>query len=247
MRGAAYVFFAFIGFDSVSTHAGEAKQPQKDVPFGIIVSLLSCTVLYVLVSLVLTGMVPYQSIDITAPISAAFAARGLTFAVLIISIAAVAGLTSVLIVMLLSQARVFYAMAKDGLLPHGIFGVLHPKFRTPHRASILTGIVVAFVSALTPIDIIAKMVNIGTLLAFVLVCAAVWIMRRVDPTRHRPFRTPWVPVVATLGILSNLAMMLSLEIENWLRLIVWLAIGFGIYFLYSKRHSKMGRLLKGST
>lgn len=244
MSGAAYVFFAFIGFDSVSTHAGEAKNPQKDVPFGIIVSLLFCTVLYVLVSLVLTGMVPYHEIDKTAPIAAAFARQGLDFAVLIISIAAVAGLTSVLIVMLLSQARVFYAMARDGLLPQGVFGVLHPKFRTPHRASILTGIVVAVVSALTPIDIIAKMVNIGTLLAFVMVCAAVWVMRRVDPARHRPFRTPWMPVVASLGIVSNLVMMLSLESENWLRLIVWLAIGFGVYFLYGKRHSKLGQSIR---
>jgi APA family basic amino acid/polyamine antiporter len=245
LSGSAYVFFAFIGFDSISTHAGEAVNPQRDVPFGIIVSLLFCTILYVAVSLILTGMVPYSSIDITAPISGAFAQRGLGVAVFIISIAAVAGLTSVLIVLLLSQSRVFYAMAKDGLLPHKIFGVIHPKFRTPYKASILTGILVAFVSAFTPIEDIAKMVNIGTLLAFVMVCVAVWVMRVRDPHRPRPFRAPWLPFVASMGILFNVAMMLGLEWINWVRLVAWLGIGFVIYFVYSKKHSKLGELLKG--
>src|SRR6185437_3333377 len=234
LGGAGYIFFAYIGFDTVSTQAGEAKNPQKDVPFGIITSLIVCTILYILVSLVLTGMINYKDIDITAPIAAAFGAKGLGFAVLIISIAAIAGLTSVLIVMLLGQSRVFYAMAKDGLLPKGLFGTLHSKFHTPYKASILTGFVVSLVSAFTPISVIAELVNIGTLLAFVLVCGAVWIMRVKEPDRPRPFRTPWLPVVATLGILCNLAIMLGLEAINWIRLVVWLLIGFVIYFTYSR-------------
>jgi len=239
LGGAGYIFFAYIGFDTVSTQAGEAKNPQKDVPFGIITSLIVCTILYILVSLVLTGMINYKDIDITAPIAAAFGAKGLGFAVLIISIAAIAGLTSVLIVMLLGQSRVFYAMAKDGLLPKGLFGTLHSKFHTPYKASILTGFVVSLVSAFTPISVIAELVNIGTLLAFVLVCGAVWIMRVKEPDRPRPFRTPWLPVVATLGILCNLAIMLGLEAINWIRLVVWLLIGFVIYFTYSRHHSKL--------
>ncbi len=239
LGGAGYIFFAYIGFDTVSTQAGEAKNPQKDVPFGIIASLIVCTLLYILVSLVLTGMVNYKDIDITAPISAAFGAKGLGFAVLIISIAAIAGLTSVLIVMLLGQSRVFFAMAKDGLLPKGVFGTLHTKFKTPYKASILTGLVVSVVSAFTPISVIAEMVNIGTLLAFVMVCGAVWLMRIKEPDRPRPFRTPWLPVVASLGILSNIAIMLGLEAINWIRLVVWLIIGLAVYFLYGRHHSRL--------
>lgn len=243
LSGASYVFFAYIGFDTVSTQAGEAKNPQKDVPFGIIVSLILCTALYILVSLVLTGMVNYKDIDITAPLSAAFGQYGLGYATLIISFAAVAGLTSVLVVMLLGQSRVFYAMAKDGLLPKSFFGALHPKFRTPYKASILTGIVVGLVAAVTPIDKIAKLVNIGTLLAFVLVCGAVWIMRIKEPNRPRVFKTPFLPVVATLGILSNLTMMLALELENWLRLVIWLGIGMVVYFWYGKKNSVLKEYL----
>ncbi|OFY21044.1 MAG: amino acid permease [Bacteroidetes bacterium GWF2_29_10] len=244
LSGAAYVFFAYIGFDAVSTQAGEAKNPQKSVPFGIIVSLIVCTILYILVALVLTGMISYKEIDLEAPLSAVFASYNLGFAVFIISIAAIAGLTSVLLVMLLGQSRVFYAMSRDGLLPKSTFGELHNKFKTPYKATILTGVVVAFISALTPIEDIAKLVNIGTLLAFILVCIAVWIMRVKEPDRPRPFKTPYLPVVATLGILSNLAMMLSLELVNWLRLVAWLAIGCIIYFAYSKRHSLLGKRLK---
>lgn len=243
LSGSAYVFFAYIGFDSVSTQAGEAINPKKDVPFGIIVSLIFCTVLYIAVALVLTGMVNYKDIDKQAPISAAFASYDLGFAVFIISVAAVAGLTSVLLVMLLGQSRVFYAMAKDGLLPKKLFGDLHPTFRTPYKATMLTGLVVAVVAALTPIDDIAKLVNIGTLLAFILVCAAVWVMRIKEPNRERPFRTPYLPVVATLGILSNLAMMLGLEWVNWVRLVVWLGLGFLVYFIYSKRNSVLGKVM----
>jgi len=243
VAGAAYIFFAYIGFDTVSTHAGEAKNPQKDVPFGIITSLIVCTILYILVALVLTGMVNYKDIDITAPIAAAFGSQGLNYAVFIISVAAIAGLTSVCIVMLLGQSRVFYAISKDGLLPKKTFGEVHPKFRTPWKANILIGLVVSLVSAFTPIEGISKMVNIGTLLAFVLVCLAVWIMRKKEPTRHRPFKAPVIWLVAPLGIIFNLGMMLTLEWQNWARLVVWLIIGLLIYFLYGKKHSVMAKRL----
>ncbi len=243
VAGAAYIFFAYIGFDTVSTHAGEARNPQKDVPFGIITSLILCTILYILVALVLTGMINYKEIDITAPIAAAFGAVGLNYAVFIISIAAIAGLTSVLIVMLLGQSRVFFAISKDGLLPKKTFGELHPTFRTPYRANILIGLVVSLVSAFTPIDSISKMVNIGTLLAFVMVCIAVWVMRKKEPTRHRPFRAPAIWLVAPLGVIFNLGMMLTLEWQNWARLVGWLAIGLIIYFSYGRHNSVMARLL----
>lgn len=239
LSGAAYIFFAYIGFDTVSTHAGESIKPQKDIPFGIIMSLIVCTILYILVALVLTGMVNFRDIDINAPIASAFLSNGIKYAVFIISVAAIAGLTSVLIVMLLGQSRVFYAMSKDGLLPKSVFGTLHPKFKTPYRANILTGLVVATVSALTPINVIAELVNIGTLLAFVIVCASVWIMRYKEPDRERPFRTPWINFVAPMGMLFNLGLMLSLGIHNWERLILWLGLGCLIYFFYGKKHSSL--------
>jgi basic amino acid/polyamine antiporter, APA family len=243
VAGAAYIFFAYIGFDTVSTHAGEAKNPQKDVPFGIITSLIVCTILYILVALVLTGMVNFRDIDITAPIAAAFGSHGLSYAVFIISVAAIAGLTSVLIVMLLGQSRVFFAISKDGLLPKNTFGELHPTFRTPWKANILIGFVVSLVSAFTPIDSISKMVNIGTLLAFVMVCIAVWVMRKKEPTRPRPFRAPAIWFVAPMGVIFNLGMMLTLEWQNWARLVIWLVLGLLIYFLYGRRHSVMAKLL----
>jgi APA family basic amino acid/polyamine antiporter len=243
VAGAAYIFFAYIGFDTVSTHAGEAKNPQKDVPFGIITSLIVCTILYILVALVLTGMVNYKDIDITAPIAAAFGSQGLSYAVFIISVAAIAGLTSVLIVMLLGQSRVFFAISKDGLLPKKTFGELHPTFRTPWKANILIGFVVSLVSAFTPIDSISKMVNIGTLLAFVMVCIAVWVMRKKEPTRPRPFKAPAIWFVAPMGVIFNLGMMLTLEWQNWARLVIWLILGLLIYFLYGRRHSVMAKLL----
>lgn len=237
--GAAYVFFAYIGFDSVSTHAEEARNPQRDVPIGIITSLLLCTLLYIAVSGVLTGMVPYAEINIDAPIAAAFTRYGLKGAVLFISFGAVAGITSVLLVLMLSQPRVFFAMARDGLLPYEFFGTVHPRFRTPHKATILTGVCVATVAALFPIHALAEMVNIGTLFAFVVVCGAVWIMRYTNPNQHRPFRCPLVPVVPLLGILFNLGLMFSLGWHNWLRLGIWLGIGLVIYFGYSRHHSKL--------
>ncbi len=243
VAGAAYIFFAYIGFDTVSTHAGEAKNPQKDVPFGIIVSLIVCTILYILVALVLTGMVNYKDIDITAPIAAAFGAVGLKYAVFIISVAAIAGLTSVTIVMLLGQSRIFYAISKDGLLPKKTFGELHPRFHTPWKSNLWIGGIVSFIASFTPIDSISKMVNIGTLLAFVIVCIAVWVMRKKEPTRHRPFRTPAIWFVAPMGVFFNLGMMLTLEWQNWARLFVWLAIGLIIYFAYGKKHSVMAKIL----
>jgi len=239
MRGASYVFFAYIGFDSVSTHAEEARNPQRDVPIGIIASLALCTVLYILVAAVLTGMVPYTEINIDAPVAAAFASRGLEVARLLISIGAVVGITSVLLVLLLSQARVLLAMARDGLIPREFFAAVHPRFRTPHKGTILTGVLVAIVAALFPLRILAELVNIGTLLAFVIVCAAVMVMRRTNPQLPRPFRTPLVPWVPILGMGMNFAMMCSLGWENWLRLLVWLLIGFGIYFGYGRSRSTM--------
>ncbi len=238
-EGAAYIFFAYIGFDAVSTTAQEAKNPQKDLPIGIIASLLICTVLYILVACVLTGMVPWNDVNIEAPIAKAFQDRGLTTASHVIVLGALAGLTSVMLVMLLGQTRVLYSMAKDGLLPKGFFAAIHPKFRTPYKNTILVGLLAAIVGSLTPIDDIGKMVNIGTLLAFVIVCAAVLVLRRSNPGQHRPFRTPWVPVLPILGIAVNGYMMYKLGWINWARLIIWLVIGLVIYFSYSRKHSRI--------
>jgi basic amino acid/polyamine antiporter, APA family len=240
--GAAYIFFAYIGFDAVSTTAQEAKNPQRDLPIGIITSLLVCTVLYILVSAVLTGMVPWRDINIEAPIARAFMDRGLSTASHIITLGALAGLTSVMLVMLLGQTRVLYAMANDGLLPKKFFADIHPRFRTPWKNTILVGLLAATVGSLTPIDDIGKMVNIGTLLAFVIVSIAVLVLRRTNPGQPRPFRTPWVPVVPILGVLSNGYMMYKLGWINWARLIIWLAIGLVVYFTYSRHHSRVQAL-----
>ena len=239
--GAAMIFFAYIGFDSVSTHSEEAKNPQRDVPIGIIASLIICTVLYILVSGVLTGMVPYDKINIDSPVSDAFKQIGLTWAQFLVSLGAIAGITSVLLVMMLSQPRVFLAMARDGLVPESFFGAVHKKFRTPYKSTILTAFVVATMAALVPLRILAELVNIGTLLAFVIVCGAVLIMRRTNPKAERPFRCPAVPLVPILGIGFCLLLMFSLPVENWYRLIVWLAIGFVIYFSYSRHHSVLAK------
>jgi basic amino acid/polyamine antiporter, APA family len=244
LAGAAIVFFAYIGFDSVSTHAEEAKNPSRDVPIGIMVSLVLCTVLYIAVSAVLTGMVPYNQINIDAPVSDAFRQVGLPWAQLLVSVGAVAGITSVLLVMMLSQPRIFLAMARDGLLPTGFFGAVHERFRTPWKSTILTGFCVAVMGAFLPLRILAELVNIGTLLAFVIVCTAVLIMRRTHPEVHRPFRAPWVPLTPVLGILCCLMLMFSLPAENWLRLFVWLIVGLVIYFAYGKKHSILGRKLR---
>jgi APA family basic amino acid/polyamine antiporter len=239
LAGAAIVFFAYIGFDSVSTHAEEARNPSRDVPIGIIVSLVLCTILYILVAGVLTGMVPYNQINIDAPVSDAFRQAGLPWAQLLISVGAVAGITSVLLVMMLSQPRIFLAMARDGLLPRNFFGAVHDRFRTPWKSTILTGVFVALMAAFLPLRILAELVNIGTLLAFVIVCAAVLIMRRTHPEAHRPFRAPLGPIVPILGIVSCLILMFSLPPENWYRLAGWLVLGLIIYFAYSRKHSTL--------
>jgi APA family basic amino acid/polyamine antiporter len=239
---AAYIFFAYIGFDAVSTTAQEAKNPQRDLPIGIILSLLICTALYILVAGVLTGMVPWRDVNIEAPVARAFMDRGLTSASHIITLGALAGLTSVMLVMLLGQTRVLYSMANDGLLPKKFFADVHPKWRTPWKNTILVGFLAAIVGSVTPIDDIGKMVNIGTLLAFVIVCIAVMVLRKTNPAQARPFRTPWVPVVPVLGILFNGFMMYKLGWVNWARLIIWLAIGLVVYFTYSRHHSKVQAL-----
>lgn len=243
---AAYIFFAYIGFDAVSTTAQEAKNPQRDLPLGIILSLLICTALYILVAGVLTGMVPWRDVNIEAPIARAFADRGLNTASHIITLGALAGLTSVMLVMLLGQTRVLYSMANDGLLPRKFFADIHPKWRTPWKNTILVGLLAAVVGSLTPIDDIGKMVNIGTLLAFVIVCIAVMILRRSDPEQARPFRTPWVPLVPILGIIFNGYMMIRLGWVNWARLLIWLAIGLVVYFTYGRHHSKV-QMAAGAT
>jgi len=243
LAGAAIIFFAYIGFDSVSTHTEEAKNPQRDVPIGIITSLLVCTVLYIAVVAVLTGMVKYNQLDINAPVSLAFKAQGLGWAEGIIATAGVAGITSVLLVMMLSGPRVFLAMARDGLVPKSFFGNVHPRFRTPWKTTILIGIFVISLAGFLPIDALLHLTNIGTLFAFVVVCTAVLIMRRKYPAAERPFRCPWVPFVPVMGILSCLLLMFSLPTANWWRLLVWLLIGLVIYFLYGRRHSVMKHYL----
>ncbi len=243
--GAAYIFFAYIGFDAVSTTAQEAKNPQRDLPIGMIASLAICTVLYIAVAGVLTGMVHWQQINIEAPVARAFLDRGLTTASHIITIGALAGLTSVMLVMLLGQTRVLYAMASDGLLPKRFFAAVHPRFRTPWKNTILVGLLAAVVGSLTPIDDIGRMVNIGTLLAFVIVSVSVMVLRYTNPNQPRPFRTPWVPLIPILGVISNGYMMYKLGMWNWIRLVVWLAIGLVVYFSYSVKHSRVQALQPG--
>ena len=242
MAGAAIVFYAYIGFDSVSTHAEEARNPSRDVPIGIIASLTLCTILYIAVAAVLTGMMPYQQIDIDAPIAKAFGRVGLPWAHALISVGALTGITSVLMVLMLSQPRIMLAMARDGLLPASFFASVHPRFRTPWKATILTGSAVGLTGALLPLRILAELVNIGTLLAFVIVCAAVLIMRKTNPAMRRPFRCPMVPLIPILGIGFCLLLMFSLPVDNWLRLILWLLLGFAVYFSYGRHHSVLARM-----
>ena len=245
LAGAAIIFFAYIGFDSVSTHAEEAKNPQRDVPIGIITSLIICTILYIAVVAVLTGMVPYQDLSKDAGVANAFEQRGLPWAEFIISAAGVAGITSVLLVMMLSAPRVFLAMARDGLVPKKFFADVHPKFRTPWKSTILIGVFVASMTAFLPIDALLHLTNIGTLFAFVIVCGAVLIMRNTNPEAERPFRCPLVPLVPILGIGFCLLLMLSLPADNWWRLIGWLFLGLIIYLGYGMRHSILGKELRG--
>lgn len=239
LAGAAIIFFAYIGFDSVSTHAEEAKNPRRDVPIGIIASLIICTVLYIAVVAVLTGMVRYDRLSVDAGVSDAFKQAGLPWAEFIIAAAGVAGITSVLLVLMLSAPRVFLAMARDGMVPPGFFGDVHPTFRTPWKSTILVGAFVAVLTGFLPIDALLHMTNIGTLFAFLIVCAAVLVMRRTNPKAERPFRAPLYPFVPILGILSCLMLMFSLPVENWYRLIIWMALGLVLYFTYGYSHSEL--------
>jgi len=239
LAGAAMIFFAYIGFDSISTHAEEAKNPQRDIPIALISSLIICTILYIAVAAVITGMVPYNNINIDAPVSNAFMQVGIGWAQLIVSLGAITGITSVLLVMMLSQPRIFLAMSRDGLLPKSFFGAIHNKFKTPWKSTILTGGFVAVLGGLLPLRLLAELVNIGTLFAFVVVCTAVLIMRKTHPDAHRPFRAPLVPFVPLAGILTCLTLMFSLPVENWIRLFGWLLIGIVIYFFYGRKHSAL--------
>ncbi len=242
-EGAARIFFAYIGFDSISTHAEEARDPQRDLATGIIGSLLICTVLYVAVAAVLTGMVPYGQIDVLAPLTAAFRRHEMNFATGLITVGILAGVTSSLLVGTLSQPRILLAMSRDGLLPESFFGAIHSRFRTPWKSTILVGFVVALAASVAPLGFLAELVSIGTLFAFLIVCAAVWILRYTSPELKRPFRTPALPVVATLGILINGGLMLSLGKDTWIRLFVWLMIGMVIYFAYGRTHSKLSKVV----
>jgi amino acid transporter len=253
MLGAALVFFAFIGFDSISTHAEEAVKPHRDVPFGILASLFVCTFLYVAVAAIITGMKPYPEIDPSAAVASAFRERAeeggswvLRIAGGLIAAGALAGMTSVLLITFLSQARIFLAMARDKLMPPAIFGAVHEKFRTPHISTMLTGAIMCVVAAFTPITTLEEMVNIGTLFAFVVVCAAVLILRIRRPDAHRPFRCPALYIVAPLGILVNLTLMLFLPPLTWLRLLVWLLIGLVIYFGYGYARSALGKQIEAT-
>jgi APA family basic amino acid/polyamine antiporter len=242
LRGAGVIFFAYIGFDAVSTAAQEARNPQRDMPIGILGSLFVCTILYILMALVMTGMVHYSKLNDPAPILVAVQAAGSSLAWLryAVEIGSLAGLASVVLVMLMGQPRVFFSMARDGLLPPA-FAKVHPKYKTPYITTILTGSVAAVVAGLFPIGLLGQLVSIGTLLAFVIVCAGVWILRVRSPEIPRAFKTPLVPLVPLLGIISCFGLMAGLPADTWIRLIVWLILGFIVYFAYGKSHSHLTR------
>jgi APA family basic amino acid/polyamine antiporter len=238
LRAAGIIFFAYIGFDAVSTAAQEAKNPQRDMPIGIIGSLAVCTVLYILYAHVLTGVVNYKDLSVAAPLAVAVDRLNLPVLGEVMKIGSLLGLTSVMLVMLLGQSRVFYSMSKDGLLP-ALFCAVHPSFRTPYLSNIVLMIFVSLFAGFAPIAVVGEMTSIGTLFAFVLVCGGIIIMRRTQPNLPRPFKTPFVPWIPILGILVNLGLMSGLGVTNWLRLAVWLIIGMAIYFGYSRKHSRI--------
>jgi basic amino acid/polyamine antiporter, APA family len=236
VQGAALVFFAFIGFDAVSTAAEEARNAQRDLPRGIVGSLLICTALYVAVSGLLTLIAPYQSLNVPSPVSQALLSVGVRWAAAVVAVGAIAGLTSVMLVSYYGQTRVFFAMAQDGLLPR-FFGEVHPRTRTPVKIIGVCGAFMALLAGLVPLNEIAELVNIGTLAAFTLVCGGVVVLRYREPEMHRPFRTPATPLIPALGVLSCLYLMLNLPLITWLRFLVWMVIGLVIYFSYARRHS----------
>jgi APA family basic amino acid/polyamine antiporter len=236
LRGAGVMFFAYIGFDAVSTAAQEAKNPSRDMPIGILGSLGICTVLYILVAIVLLGIVPYPQLMVADPLAVGIDATGLTWLRPVIKVAALFGLFSTMLVTLLAQTRIFYSMSRDGLLPR-VFSTVHPRFRTPHVSTMLTGSIIALAAGLTPIDVLGQLVSIGTLLAFVLVCIGIIVLRRTAPDAPRPFRTPAVPAVPIAGAAICLAQMIGLPLATWERLFIWLAIGLVVYVTFGRRHA----------
>jgi APA family basic amino acid/polyamine antiporter len=238
MMGAGTIFFAYIGFDAVSTAAQECRNPQRDMPIGMIGSLAVCTVLYIAFALVLTGLVPYTKLGVAAPVALAIDRTPYVWLNHLIKFGVICGFTSVILVMLMGQSRVFYSMSRDGLVPP-VFSRIHPRFQTPWRSNLLFFLFIAPFSAFLPLSLVGRMTSIGTLFAFVIVCAGVWVMRVRNPDHPRPFRTPWVPGVPIMGMVANFALMYSLGRANWLRLLVWLVIGQAVYFLYGRHHSRV--------
>jgi len=240
LRGSAVMFFAYIGFDAVSTAAQEAKNPQRDLPFAILVSLALCTVLYIAVAIVLIGIVPYTKLNVADPIAVGIEATGLTWFSPVVKVSALFGLFSTMLVQLLGQTRIFFSMSRDGLLPP-LFGRVHPRFRTPHLSTILTGSVVAVAAGLLPLTTLSQLVSMGTLLAFTLACIGIVILRRTSPSLERPFRTPGMPWVPALGALACVVQMVGLPWETWARLIIWLVVGMLVYVAYGRHHAVAAR------
>ena len=242
LRGAGVIFFAYIGFDAVSTAAQEAKNPQRDMPTGILASLAICTVLYIAVAVVLVGIVPYQRLNTASPLAVGIDATGLTWLSPVIKVSALFGMFSTMLVQLLGQTRIFYSMSRDGLLPDA-FGRVHPRFRTPHLSTMLTGVVIALAAGLLPIGVLSQLVSMGTLLAFVLVCIGIIVLRRTAPHLERPFKTPGMPWVPIFGAVACVAQMVGLPWATWERLFIWLGLGLAVYFLYSRRRAAHRRTL----
>ena len=238
-RGAGVIFFAYIGFDAVSTAAQEARNPQRDMPIGILGSLVICTILYIALGAALTGVVNYTQLNTAAPVALGIQATGVRWGSVVVMLGTFAGLTTTMLVMLMGQSRVFYSMSRDGLLPEWA-GRIHPRFRTPWISSIVVGFCVALFASVLPIQVLSQLTSIGTLLAFVIVCAGVWVLRVRRPDLPRPFKTPLVPLVPILGMGISFLLMASLPLNTWLRLIVWLIIGMVIYFTYGRKHSRLG-------
>jgi basic amino acid/polyamine antiporter, APA family len=244
VRGAGIIFFAYIGFDAVSTAAQEARNPQRDLPIGILGSLAVCTIAYIVVALVLTGVVHYSRLNVADPINVAIAATGVAWLGPVVRVGALAGMFSVILVNLMAQPRIFFAMSRDGFLPP-VFGRIHPRFRTPHVTTILTGVLVAITAALFPIGVLGQLVSMGTLLAFAIVCGGVLVLRRTDPGIERPFRAPGMPWVGLAGVLVCIYLMAVLPLATWRRLVVWLVVGLAIYFLYGRRNVERARAATG--